>query len=316
MKYIKDLHEGERVSDIYLVKSRSTLTTKNGKTFDVVCLQDKTGSIDAKIWDPNDPGIDDFEKLDYVDINGEVTNFNGALQLNIRRARKVREGEYNPSEYLPMSSKDIDKMYSELIDIINSIGNEYYKKLLQNMFVNDEQFIQKFKFSSAAKSVHHGFVGGLLEHTLSVTKLCDYYTTAYPILKRDLLLTAAICHDIGKIIELSPFPENDYTDEGNLLGHIVMGSNMVSSRAARIDGFPKNDLIQLQHCILAHHGKLEYGSPKTPSLIEAMALNYADDTDAKMETFKETLENAPGTMNPYGWLGFNKFLESNVRPTM
>lgn len=315
MKYIKDLHEGERISDIYMVKSKLSATTKNGKAYDIVVLQDKTGTIDAKIWDPNDPGIDDFDKLDYIDVNGEITSFNGALQVNIRRARRTRDGEYNPADYLPVSSKSIDGMYDELLKLIDSIDNQYYKQLLQELFIKDENFVKKFKFSSAAKSVHHGFVGGLLEHSLSVAKLCDYYTTAYPILQRDLLLTAAICHDIGKVIELSPFPENDYTDEGNLLGHIVMGSNMVSNKASKIEGFPKKDLIQLQHCILAHHGKLEFGSPKTPALIEAMALSYADDTDAKMETFKEVLENAAGTNNPNGWLGFNKFLESNVRAT-
>jgi len=315
MKYIKDFHEGERLSDIYMVKNKVSATTKNGKAYDIVTLQDKTGTVDAKIWEPNDPGIDDFEKLDYIDINGEVTSFNGALQVNIRRARKARDGEFSPADYLPVSAKSVDGMYDEMLKLIDSIANPYYKQLLQDFFVKDENFAKKFKFSSAAKSVHHGFVGGLLEHTLSVTKLCDYYTTAYPILKRDLLLTAAMCHDIGKVIELSPFPENDYTDEGNLLGHIVMGSNMVSNRAAKIEGFPKKDLLQLQHCILAHHGKLEFGSPKTPGLIEAMALSYADDTDAKMETFKEVLENAAGTLNPNGWLGYNKFLESNVRAT-
>ena len=152
----------------------------------------------------------------------------------------------------------------------------------------------------------------MLEHTLGVTKLCDYYCSAYPILKRDLLLTAAICHDMGKVREISLFPENDYTDDGQLLGHIVMGAQMVAERAAGIPEFPHYLLTQLQHCILAHQGKLEYGSPKTPALIEAMALYYADDTDAKMETFKEILENAGDTNE---WLGYNRLFESNLRAT-
>lgn len=312
MRYIKDFHEGERVSGIYMVKSRTTAMSKKNKPYDNVVLQDKTGTIDCKIWDPNDFGIDEFDKLDYVDIVGDTSVYNGTMQMVITRARKAREGEYDPADFLPMSNKNIEEMFAELLKLIESIKNESYKKLLESMFVEDADFAKKFKFSSAAKSVHHGFVGGLLEHTLSVTKLCDYYCTAYPVLKRDLLLTAAMCHDIGKIYELSPFPENDYTDEGNLLGHIVMGSNMVGKRAATIQGFTKSDLLQLQHCILSHHGKLEYGSPKTPSLIEAMALSYADDTDAKMETFKETLEN--NAINP-GWFGFQKFLDSNVRAT-
>ena len=145
-----------------------------------------------------------------------------------------------------------------------------------------------------------------------MTKLCDYYCTAYPILKRDLLLTAAMCHDIGKTKELSPFPENDYTDDGQLLGHIVIGSQMIAERAAKIDGFPHELLTQIQHCILAHHGKYEFGSPKIPALIEALALNYADDTDAKLETFKEILEN---NNENKGWLGYNRLFESNLRAT-
>lgn len=313
MKYIKDFRDGEKAAGIYMVKSKNQATTKNGKVYENVTLQDKTGSIDCKIWDINDPGIDDFDKLDYVDINGEVSSFNGALQITIRRARKAHEGEYDPADYLPMSSKNINEMYEELKAIIASIENPSYKAILTDLFITDEDFAKKFKTSSAAKSVHHGFVGGLLEHTLSVTKLCDFYTKAYPILNRDLLLTAAMCHDIGKVYELSAFPENDYTDEGNLLGHIVMGSNMVGKRAQKVEGMTKNDLLQLQHCILAHHGKMEYGSPKTPALVEAMALNYADDTDAKMETFKEILEN---NAENKGWLGFQRFLDGNVRATL
>ena len=172
--------------------------------------------------------------------------------------------------------------------------------------------MKAFKNSSAAKTVHHGFVGGLLEHTLSVTKLCDYYCGAYPVLKRDLLLTAAMCHDIGKLKEISAFPENDYTDDGQLLGHIVMGAQMVAEAAAKIEGFPHGLLSEIQHCILAHHGKYEYGSPKIPALIEALALNYADDTDAKLETFKEILEN---NSENTGWFGFNRLFESNLRGT-
>ena len=177
--------------------------------------------------------------------------------------------------------------------------------------MEDQDFAKKFCNSSAAKTVHHGFVGGLLEHTLSVTKLCDFYCVQYPILKRDLLLTAAMCHDIGKTKELSPFPENDYTDMGNLLGHIVIGSEMISDVAKQIEGFPVTLLGELKHCILAHHGELEYGSPKKPALIEAEALNFADNTDAKMETFTELLESTTET----GWLGYNRMLESNVRAT-
>lgn len=312
MKYIKDLKEGDRVFDIYLCKHKQAAVTKNGKPYENIILQDKTGSIDAKVWEPNNPGIGDYDALDYIEVYGEVNSFQGVLQVSVKRIRVCKEEEYDPGEYLPVSSKSINGMYQELLELIGSMEDPYLKRLLEVFFVEDQEFAKAFKNSSAAKTVHHGFVGGLLEHTLSVTKLCDYYCGAYPILKRDLLLAAAMCHDIGKTKEISPFPQNDYTDDGQLLGHIVMGSQMVAEKAAMIQGFPHVLLSQLQHCILAHHGKYEFGSPKIPALIEALALNYADDTDAKLETFKEILEN---NRENTGWLGYNRLFESNLRGT-
>lgn len=312
MKFIRDLKEGDRLFDIYLCKHKQGAVTKNGKPYENVILQDKTGTIDAKVWEPNNPGIGNYNTLDYIEVHGDVNNFQGNLQVSIKRIRVCREEEYNPADYLPVSEKDISVMFKELKEFIQSIRNPWLKQLLEAFFVRDEAFAKAFCYSSAAKTVHHGFVGGLLEHTLSVTKLCDYYCKVYPILKRDLLLTAAMCHDIGKVKELSLFPENDYTDDGQLLGHIVMGSQMVAEKAAQIADFPHVQLVQLQHCILAHHGKYEYGSPKLPALMEALALNYADDTDAKLETFKEILENSSANQ---GWLGFNRLFESNLRAT-
>ena len=166
---------------------------------------------------------------------------------------------------------------------------------------------------SAAKSVHHGFVGGLLEHTLGVTKNCDYFAKMYPVLNRDLLLTAAIFHDIGKLKELSTFPENDYTDAGQLLGHIMIGAEWVGDAIKSIDGFPVVLANELKHCILAHHGELEFGSPKKPALVEALALSFADNIDAKMETFRELLVNVPE--NDTKWQGYNRFMETNFRRT-
>ncbi len=311
MKFIKDLKEGDRVSDIYLCKHKQSAVTKNGKAYDNVILQDKTGTIDGKIWDPNSAGIGEFESLDYIEVFGEVTSFQSALQVNMKRVRLCREGEYNPADYLPVSGNSIEEMYGELLTVIDSVKNPYLKELLNSFFRKDEKFIKAFRQSSAAKTVHHGFVGGLLEHTLGVVKLCIYYCQAYTILNRDLLLTAAICHDIGKTRELSLFPENDYTDEGQLLGHIVMGSEMVGEKIRNISGFPGGLEGELKHCILAHHGEYEFGSPKKPALIEAVALNFADNTDAKMQTFTEILRGAQGD----GWLGYNRLFESNVRKT-
>lgn len=312
MKFIETLREGERINDVYLCKFKQSAVTKNGKPYENVILQDKTGTLDAKIWEPNSMGIDDFDAMDYVAVMGDVTSFQGALQVSIKRVRKVREGEYDPANYLPVSERDIEEMYQELLKVVEQIKNPYLSKVARYFFVEDQEFAKAFKFSSAAKSVHHGFVGGLLEHTLNVVKLCQFYVTQYPILNADLLYTAALCHDIGKVYELSPFPLNDYTDDGQLLGHIVMGCEMVGDRIREIEGFPKKLANELKHCILAHHGELEFGSPKKPALVEAVALNFADNTDAKMETLKEIFK-AAGDNNE--WLGYNRLLESNVRKT-
>ena len=312
MKYIESFREGERVSGIYLCKFRQSALTKAGKSYENLIFQDKTGTIDSKIWDPNSGGIEDFDAMDYVDIVADVTMFQGQPQLNVKRARKAREGEYNPADYLPVSSKDIEVMYKELLGFVAKVKDPYLSKLLKSLFVEDVEFAKAFKFSSAAKTVHHGFVGGLLEHTLSVTKLCEYYVNYYPMINADLLYTAAMCHDIGKVYELSPFPENDYTDEGQLLGHIMIGAEMVGDRIRDIPGFPIKLGNELKHCILAHHGELEYGSPKKPALLEAVALNFADNTDAHLQTMIEALTAAGEN---HGWLGYNRLFESNIRKT-
>ena len=312
MRYIDSLREGERVNEIYLVKSRNSALTKAGKPYDNVILQDKTGTLDAKIWDPGSVGIDEFDAMDYVAVTGDITSFQGALQCSIKRARKVSAGEYDPKDYLPTSDYDVEEMYRELLAYVDSVKNPYLQQLLCAFFKNPT-IEEQFKFHSAAKSVHHGFVGGLLEHTVSVTRNCNYFAKAYPILNRDLLLTASMFHDIGKLKELSTFPENDYTDAGNLLGHIVIGSEWVGEEIKKIDGFPVLLANELKHCILAHHGELEFGSPKKPALIEAIALSFADNIGAKMETVKEMLNGVPE--NNLEWQGYNRLLESNFRRT-
>lgn len=312
MRYIETLREGVHISDVYLCKNKQIALTKGGKEYGNLVLQDKTGTVDGKIWDLSSPGVGDFETMDYVHVDADVTVFQNSNQLNIRRIRRAEEGEYVPGDYLPVSGKDIGKMYSELVGFISSIKNPYFKKLAESYFVEDKAFAKAFQFHSAAKSVHHGFVGGLLEHTLSVVKMCDYFAGSYPMINRDLLITAAIFHDIGKTKELSVFPENDYTDDGQLLGHIIIGTEMITDRIRTIPDFPVKSATELKHCILAHHGELEYGSPKKPALLEAMALNFADNADAKMETMIEILRGAGDNS---GWLGYNRLLETNVRKT-
>lgn len=311
MHYIGELREGERINEIYLCKQKQTAMTKAGKPYESLVLQDRTGTLDAKIWDPSSNGIEECDALDYVNVMGDVISFQGNLQLNIKRLRKASEGEYEPADYLPVSQYDVEEMYRELQGYVKDLTNPYLKKLAGDLFLEDADFAKRFQFHSAAKSVHHGFVGGLLEHTLSVTKLCASFGDTYQILNRDLLITAALFHDIGKLEELSVFPENDYTDEGQLLGHIAMGMEIVGMRIRTIDGFPRGLANELKHCILAHHGELEYGSPKRPAIPEAVALNFADNLDAKMETMKELFANVPAGNTD--WQGYNRLFESNIR---
>lgn len=311
MKYINTLHEGETIRSIYLCKGKRSAETRNGKPYDNLILQDKTGTLDGKVWDPNSNGIADYDEKDFVEVFGEVINYNGNLQLNIKQLSVACEGEYDPADYMPTSEKSVDGMFDELMRYGAQVSNPYLQQIIKYYFVNNEDFVNRFKAHSAAKSVHHGFSGGLLEHTLSVVKFCEYMAGAYPILNKDLLYTAAMCHDIGKTKELSSFPDNDYTDDGQLLGHIVIGVEMMNDAIREIPDFPKKLASELKHCIIAHHGELEYGSPKKPALAEALALNFADCTDAKMQTLTEIFKEK----DTKDWLGYNRLFESNLRKT-
>lgn len=311
MRYINTLRENETIRATYLCKGKRSAETRNGKPYDNLLLQDKTGNLDGKIWDPNSHGIADYDEKDFIEVVGEVISYNGSLQLNIKQLRIAGEGEYDPADYMPTSEKSVEGMYQELLNFITQVENKHLRALLEYYFIQNTQFIEQFKAHSAAKTVHHGFAGGLLEHTLSVVKMCQYMIGAYPILNKDLLYTAAICHDIGKTKELSSFPDNDYTDEGQLIGHIVIGVEMVSDAVRNIPEFPEKLSNELKHCIISHHGELEYGSPKKPALAEAVALNFADCTDAKMQTFIELFKDKETN----DWIGYNRIFESNLRKT-
>ena len=312
MRYINTLVEGETIRNIYLCKGKRSAETRNGKPYDNLILQDKTGTLDGKVWDPNSNGIADYDEMDFIEVFGDVISYNNNLQLNIRQIRKAYEDEYVAADYMPTTEKSTDSMFEELIGYVKKIDNDYLRQAVEYYFVNDEAFIKTFVGHSAAKTVHHGFAGGLLEHTLSVVKMCEYMVSAYPILNKDLLYAAAICHDIGKTKELSPFPTNDYTDDGQLLGHIVIGVEMISDAVRSIPGFPEQLASELKHCIVAHHGELEYGSPKKPALAEALALNFADATDAKIQTLTELFKDKKNN----DWLGYNRLFESNLRKTI
>lgn len=311
MIYINTLREGDNISETYFCKDKVVAQSKAGKTYYSLKLQDRTGIVDAKVWDLSN-AIEHFESMDYIRITGQVTSFNNSLQINVRQARKAAEGTYDIADYMPVSPYNIEEMYKDLLALIDTVKDPNLNGILRAFFVEDADFIKAFKKSSAAKAMHHSFIGGLLQHTLSVAQISDYVAGHYSIINRDLLVTAAICHDIGKVNELSSFPENDYTDVGNLVGHIVMGAMMVRGKAVKIEGMSVDTLNKLVHCILAHHGKLEYGSPEKPKIIEALALSFADDMDAKLQAFTEAVE---GDQSGELWLPYNKMFESYIRKT-
>lgn len=312
MRFITELREGDMISSIYLCKDKKTLQTKAGKNYYSMQLHDKTGSVDAKVWDLSN-GIDHFDSMDYIQVDAQVISFQGALQLNVKRVRKASDEEYDPRDYMPCSKRNPDEMENELLQLIQTVKEPHLRKLLDRFFIEDKELANQFKMHSAAKTMHHNFVGGLLEHSLSVAKICDFLAKQYPVIWRDLLVTAALCHDIGKVKEISGFPENDYTDEGQLIGHIVTGTMMIDEAIRQMEDFPPQLRDELEHLILSHHGELEFGSPKKPALIEAVALSFADNTDAKLEGFIELLDgnHDKGT----DWLGFSRMFETNVRAT-
>lgn len=309
MRYLADVSEGDQVVDIYLCADRQVLKTRAGKTYYSVRLQDKTGTGDAKIWDLND-GIHDFKKGDYIKVDASVVSFQGSMQYNIRRLRVASEGEYDPVDYVPSSEFDIDEMYNEFIGFIDEMDDKWLNQLATEFFVEDKEFAKAFKAHSAAKSVHHAFYGGILEHTLGMLRLAKFIADQYPVMNRSLLYAGTMFHDMGKLKELSEFPIIDYTDEGQLIGHIMIGIEWLTTKINKIPGFPPVLANLLKHMILSHHGELAYGSPKKPELIEAMALHYIDNIDAKIKTFSTLLD---GTDPQDDWVGYQRLFETNIR---
>ncbi len=312
MRYINELKEGDRIVDFYLCRQRqSNKSAKTGKNYLSLTLIDKTGSINGKVWDLS-RDIQSFEEGDYIKIDAMVQTFNNDLQLNIKRIRKAQEGEYDEADYIPTTDKNVDMLFKKLTDFIDSVKNPYIKKLLTNIFIDDSAIANEFKKHTAAKAMHHNYMGGLIEHTVSVTEICDFFAAHYTSVNRDVLIASALLHDIAKLKELSDFPSVDYTDDGELIGHIVMGAELVGKEADKIEGFPHQLRSIIQHNILAHHGEYDYGSPKLPKTLEAFLLHCADDTDAKVKMFESSIEGSD-VNGP--WAGYNKMLARNIRKT-
>ena len=309
MRYIDELKDSEHLIGHYLCKQKQNLKTKLGKTYLSLKLQDKTGVIDGKVWEMNND-IQNFEEGEFIKIDGMVLLYQNDLQVKISKIRRSREGEYEAGDYIPATDKDINEMYAQITGFIHSITHPLIKQLMENILIHNEEVVRLFKTHTAAKNLHHSFMGGLLEHTLSVTQICDFMSTRNNYLNRDLLVATAMLHDIGKIYELSRLPVNDYTDDGQMLGHIVIGAEMVTAEAAKIEGFPHELQSLIKHSIVAHHGEFEFGSPRLPNTMEAFILHCADNMDAKMKAYEETIDQDK-TQGP--WAGYHRMLNRYVR---
>ncbi|MDE6357505.1 MAG: HD domain-containing protein [Eubacteriales bacterium] len=309
MRYIADLKQDEAVVEHYLCKRKQTLKSRSGKSYLSLLLQDKTGTINAKVWELNNQ-IQSFEENDFIKIDATVLTYQNELQLNVRKIRRSQEGEYEPMNYIPSTDKNIEELFKEIVNIISSLENKHIKTLLENIYIKNDELRERFKVHSAAKSMHHNYMGGLLEHTLSISQICNFLASHYPFANRDILIASAMIHDIGKMFELSSFPDNDYTDDGQLLGHIVIGTELITAETAKIEGFPHQLKSLLKHSILSHHGEYEYGSPKRPKTVEAFILHCADELDAKIKMYEEAI-NADTTSG--NWVGYHKMLARNIR---
>jgi len=308
MIYIEDFKESDIIIGHYLCRQKQLFKSKSGKNYLSLTLCDKTGEINGKVWELNN-SIQNFEERDFIKIDATVQIFQNEPQLKITQIRKSQEGEYSPSDYIKTTDKDVIALFTKLTDYIKTIDNTYLRRLLENIFAR-EDIVTPFKTSSAAKALHHACVGGLVEHTVSVVQICDFVSGLYKFVNRDIIITCAMLHDIGKIRELSSFPENDYTDEGQLIGHLIIGCELITEESAKIDGFPEKLKLMLKHCMLAHHGEYEYGSPKIPHTIEAFILHLCDNMDAKIKSFEETLSSDKSSS---AWLGYSKMLGRNIR---
>lgn len=304
--YITEIKENENVDSLFLVKEKSSGVTKTGNTYLKLKLGDCTGEMEGRIWTSIEIFNESFEKDDFVHVKGKVTSFQEHLQLNIIHIERVKEETILLSDFFPVSGKNIDEMYQSLIEITDQIKDQHLSKLLQ-LFWEDEAFIERFKMAPASKWLHHTYLGGLLDHTLSLAQLAVKNASHYSGINLDLLLTASILHDIGKVDELSYHRSFDYSDEGRLLGHIILGIEMIEGKIRQLPNFPKDLSILLKHLLLSHHGQYNWGSPKRPMTLEAVMLHYLDDMDAKMNGIQQFLKRQ--VADGPGWSPYHRIFE-------
>lgn len=307
--FVSDIAKNTRIEGIFLVKEKHVGVTKNGAPYLSLRLMDRTGDINARIWDDANEYDQLFEKHDFIAVSGRSSIYQGGMQLTISELKKCDEQDVAMEDFLPAASFSVDDMLKELRFLIQDVRDKYLKKLLK-LFFEDAEFIKLFTLSPAAKSLHHVYLGGLLEHALSVARLARMVSDNYDNVNRDLLVTGALLHDIGKVYELSSRRVFDYTDKGRLIGHITMGAEMVEEKVRNIEDFPPDLNLLLKHMLLSHHGEYAYGSPRRPKTLEALILFYVDDLDAKVNGFQQFIQKDDDTesrWSPYHKL-FDRYL--------
>jgi 3'-5' exoribonuclease len=311
---VTEIKENDTIDSIFLVKEKYSGITKTGNTYLRLKLRDRSGEMEGRIWTSVEVFSDSFSKDDFVHVKGKAASFQEHLQLNITHIERVKEGEVVLSDFFPTAEKDVEEMLQSLIQVIQEIKNSHLSQLL-HLFLNDETFLSRFKRAPASKQLHHCYLGGLLEHTLSLAQLVLKNISHYSALSLDLLLTGSILHDIGKVDELTFDRSFDYSDEGRLLGHIILGIEKVEDKIRQLPDFPKDLSILLKHILLSHHGQYIWGSPKRPMTLEAVMLHYLDDMDAKINGIQQFLR----TQVPEGssWSTYHRMFEQSfyVPPT-
>jgi len=305
--FVIDLVEGEPVTSFFLAKQVQVRQRRSGEPFLSLVLGDRTGEVAAVMWEGVEEASKALTEGDIVKVQGMLGTYQRERQITVTRLRKALPEEILPEDYLPRSQQDPAALLARLREAAEEMGEPSLKRLLRDLLA-DETFMAAFIAAPAAKSIHHAVLGGLLEHTVSVVGLCRLLAEYYPAADRDLLLAAAILHDVGKVRELTWDRVFDYSDAGRLLGHITLGALLVQERIRGIPDFPEELAQRLLHCILSHHGELEWGSPRRPKTLEALILHYAEDLDGKVNSFLSFVETHPDPQHP-GWTQFNKALD-------
>ncbi len=280
-QFVAEIKDRESVNAVFLVKDKIMAMAKNGKPYMNLRFMDKSGEIEAKVWDNVDLLDKQFDKDHFVQVRGKASVYMNKMQIVVAEITKISEGQVNLADFLPESPRDSDEMRRELLEIIGGLGNPFLRRLMES-FSGDAAFMDQYCMAPAAKGMHHVYLGGLLEHSLALVRLAKAIVPMYNNINEDLLIVGALLHDVGKIHEMSYERAFDYTDEGKLIGHISIGVEMVSDRIREIEGFPRELAMLLKHMLLSHHGLYEYGSPKRPKTVEATILNYLDDMDSKI----------------------------------